>query len=333
MLKNFPRVKLDGYPTPVTNAVRLAEEIGVSKFLIKRDDLIGFAGGGTKVRKIEYDLPLILENKYDVVLTAGGVQSNHARILSAAAKKFNIDAKLVLGGPEFKTFDGNLLTDIIFGAEIRFLPGDDDNDHLISAMNQWADELKQKGRHPFISPIGGSTARGSLGCINAVEEIAAQIKPGEKTQIVLPVGSCGTYAGIVLGAKLLMPDARIIGISISRTSEAIKERSLEIIEECCGLLKIKFKTDDYDIETYDRYFEEYGVSTESGETALFKCAQLEGILLDPIYTAKAMAGFIDLAERGMIDENITTIFIHTGGMPILFSFENIFRKYAEFKRI
>ena len=326
-LKDIPRIKLTEYPTPMTNASALAKEIGLSKLLIKRDDLIGFAGGGTKVRKLEYDLPEILENDYDVVLAAGGIQSNHARILSAAAKKFNIVTKLVLGGPKATAYNGNLLIDILFGAEIKFLVDDDDNDHLTAAMNEWAEELKRKGMRPYISPIGGSTPRGSIGCINAIGEIADQLTTGEKVQIVLPVGSCGTYAGFVLGSKLLMPNARIIGISVSRTSEAIKKRSLEIIEDCCKLLNINYDANDYKLEPYDQYFDEYGISTKSGKDALLKCANTEGILFDPIYTAKAMAGLIDLADRGILNKEITTIFLHTGGLPMLFSFEKTLLKY------
>lgn len=157
MLKNIPHVQLAKIPTPLDEAPRLAREIGLAKLFIKRDDLTGFAGGGTKVRKLEYDFADMVEKKHDVVVAAGGVQSNHARITAAAASLFNLKAKLVLGGPEFSSFDGNLLLDILFGAEIRFLPNDDDNDHLTSAMMDWADELKQTGARPYVLPIGGST--------------------------------------------------------------------------------------------------------------------------------------------------------------------------------
>ncbi|MFH1198039.1 MAG: D-cysteine desulfhydrase family protein [bacterium] len=333
MLEKFPCIQLANFPTPLNEAPRLADEIGLEKLFIKRDDLISFAGGGTKVRKIEYDLAEIIENKYDVVLTAGGVQSNHARILAAAARRFNIETKLVLGGPEFNSFDGNLLLDILFGAEIRFLPNDDENDHLTAAMNDWAEELKQKGARPYVSPIGGCTALGSLGCINAMKELAAQLKTDDKVQIVLPVGSCGTFAGIVLGAKLIMPNSRVIGISVSRTSTAIKKRSLEIIAECCELIKINFDFSESDIESYDNYFVEYGTPTMGGQNAVIQCAHTEGILLDPVYTGKAMAGLIDLVKKEKLDKNLPTVFIHTGGLPILFSFEPEFRKFAKFKKI
>jgi D-cysteine desulfhydrase family pyridoxal phosphate-dependent enzyme len=331
MVDSIPRVSLASLPTPLVEAPRLAREIGLATLFLKRDDLTGFAGGGTKVRKLEYDFAEILANKYDVVLTAGGVQSNHARLTAAAARRFGLDVKLVLGGPPFASFDGNLLLDILFGASIRFLTNDDDNDHLTSAMITWADELAMNGAKPYISPIGGSTGLGALGCVAEMREIAGQIMPRERLQIVLPVGSCGSFAGILLGAKLFLPNARVIGISVSRSSAAIKKRTLEVITECCGLLSIPSPIDDIAIESYDQYVLEYGIPTEEGQSAIVRCAHLEGILLDPIYTGKAMAGLIDLVGRKVLDANVPTVFIHTGGLPVLFSFEPEFRKLADCK--
>jgi D-cysteine desulfhydrase family pyridoxal phosphate-dependent enzyme len=329
MLDRIPRVSLGNLPTPLVEVPRLAGEIGLATLYMKRDDLTGFAGGGTKVRKLEYDFAGILAKKYDVVLTAGGVQSNHARLIAAAARKFGLDAKLVLGGPPIASFDGNLLLDVLFGASIRFLPNDDENDHLTSAMDAWAAELAVNGARPYISPIGGSTGLGAMGCVAEMREIADQIKPLEKLQILLPVGSCGSFAGFLLGAKLFLPAARIIGISVSRTSAAITKRTLEIIDECCGLLSIPPPIDAGAIESYDQYVRQYGIPTEEGQRAIVRCAHLEGILLDPIYTGKAMAGLIDLASRKILDSSIPTLFIHTGGLPVLFSFEREFRRLAE----
>ena len=331
MLDRIPRVSLASLPTPLVEVPRLARETGLATLFLKRDDLTGFAGGGTKVRKLEYDFADIQANKYDVVLTAGGVQSNHARLIAAAARRFGLEAKLVLGGPPFASFDGNLLLDVLFGASIRFLPNDDENDHLTAAMNAWADELAMNGAKPYISPIGGSTGLGALGCVAEMREIAGQLGPHGKLQIVLPVGSCGSFAGILLGAKLFLPDARIVGISVSRSSAAITKRTLEIVTECCGLLGIPSPIDDIAIESYDQYVREYGVPTEEGQRAIVRCAHLEGILLDPIYTGKAMAGLIDLVSRKILNRNVPTVFIHTGGLPVLFSFEPEFRRLADFR--
>ncbi len=328
MLDQIPRVSLAALPTPLIEAPRLAEDLGVRKLLLKRDDLTGFAAGGTKVRKLEYDFAEVLAQQCDVVLTAGGVQSNHARLTAAAARKFGLDIKLVLGGPPFSSFEGNLLLDVMFGAEIRFLPDDDENDHLTSAMGAWARELEQEGRTAYQSPIGGSTGLSALGCVAEMRELAAQLDTDEPLQIILPVGSCGTYAGIVLGARMFLPGARIVGISVSRTSAAIRHRTREIIGESCALLGLPDRIDEAALETYDEYCHVYGIPTEECRDAIIRCARAEGLLLDPIYTGKAMAGLIDLVARKKLDQDLPIVFLHTGGLPVLFSFESEFANLA-----
>lgn len=330
-LNKIPTIKLANYPTPLDEAHRLAGKIGLKKLLIKRDDLTGLAGGGNKARKLEYDFAEIVNGGYDVVLTAGGIQSNHARMTAAAARKFGIDIKLVLGGPDFEIAKGNLLLDVLFNTEIRYLVDDDANSSLESEMQKWADELSSEGRKPFIIPIGGSTGRGSLGYVKAMEEISTQLK-NDDVQIVVGVGSCGTFAGTILGTKVFLSKARVIGISVSRSSDAIRQRTLELIEESAELINFIIEN-QISIECYDDYHIEYGALTETGKQAINLCANLEGLLLDPIYTGKVMAGLIDLTEKGVIDRKIPVVFIHTGGMPILFSFENELSKTINCKKI
>ena len=332
MLDKIPRIKLANLPTPLDDLKQLGNKYGFKKLLVKRDDLTGFAGGGNKARKLEYDFAEILKGGYDVVLTAGGIQSNHARMTAAAARKLGLDVKLVLGGPDFNKFEGNLLLDILFGAEIRYLVNDDDNDHLTSAMNKWADELKSNGRKPFVIPIGGSTGLGALGYVTAMQEISGQLTDN-KVQIIMAVGSCGTFAGSILGAKMFLPEARIIGISVSRTKEAIIQQTKEIISDSSLILRQKINLDELRIECYDNYFAEYGLITKEGKNAILECANFEGILLDPIYTGKVMAGMIDLVQKKIIDPGVTTIFLHTGGLPILFSFESEFARIANCTKI
>lgn len=332
MLEKIPRIKLSNLPTPLDELKVLGKKYGLKKLLIKRDDLTGFAGGGNKARKLEYDFAEVLKDDYDVVLTAGGIQSNHARMTAAAARKLGIDVKVVLGGPDFKKFKGNLLLDVLFSAEIRYLVDDDSNDHLTSEMNKWADELKREGRKPFVLPIGGSTGLGALGYVKAMHEISQQLAD-KKVQIVMAVGSCGSFAGSILGAKMFLNDARIIGISVSRTLQAIIERTKEIILESSEILKQKINVNEIKIECYDQYYVEYGLITKEGKNAILECANLEGIILDPIYTGKVMAGMIDLAQKNIIDKELTTIFLHTGGLPILFSFEDEFDELAKCNKI
>jgi len=327
ILDTIPKISLANIPTPLEDAPRLANKIGLSKLFIKRDDLTGLAGGGNKARKLEYDFAEIINGGYDVVLTAGGIQSNHARMTAAAARKLGLDVKLVLGGPDFNHYKGNLLLDVLFGVEIKYLIDDDANDHLTLAMESWADELKSSGRKPFIIPIGGSSGLGSLGYVKAMEELSHQLQ-NKNVQIILGVGSCGTFAGTILGAKIFLPESRVIGISVSRTAEAIKKRTKEIMLESMDIINCNINLDELLIECYDDYHQEYGIITSDDEKAILDCANLEGILLDPIYTGKVMAGLIDLADKNIIDKNIPVVFIHTGGMPIIFSFETELAKTA-----
>jgi D-cysteine desulfhydrase len=332
MLTNIPFIKLANLPTPLEEAPRLAKKIGLSKLLFKRDDLTGLAGGGNKARKLEFDFAEICTGGYDTVITAGGIQSNHARMTAAAARKLGLEVKLVLGGPDFTSYKGNLLLDVIFGAEIRYLIDDDENEHLTLAMDIWAEELIIKGNKPYIIPIGGSTGLGALGYVKAIKELSEQFGNG-KVQIILAVGSCGTFAGTILGTKIFMPNASVIGVSVSRNSGVIKIRTKEIIKESSELINYKIDADNLSMECYDKYYSEYGILTKEGESAILDCANLEGILLDPIYTGKVLAGLIDLVVTGVVDKSIPVIFIHTGGMPIIFSFEDELGKLADCKKI
>lgn len=153
-----------------------------------------------------------------------------------------------------------------------------------------------------------------------MEELSAQLK-NDNVQIIVGVGSCGTFAGTILGSKIFLPKARVIGISVSRTSEAIKKRTSELIQESAELINYRLN-EKILVECYDVYHNEYGMITEAGKQAIDDTANLEGILLDPIYTGKVMAGLIDLVDKDIIDKSIPVIFIHTGGMPIIFSFES-----------
>ncbi|WP_290661626.1 D-cysteine desulfhydrase family protein, partial [Ignavibacterium sp.] len=298
-LNQISTIDLASLPTPLDEARRLADKIGLSKLFIKRDDLTGLAGGGNKARKLEYDFAEIIKGGYDVVITAGGIQSNHARMTAAAARKLGLDVKLVLGGADFDIPKGNLLLDVLFNAEIRYLVDDDANSSLEKEMQKWADELLNDGRKPFVIPIGGSTALGALGYVKAMQELAAQIE-SNNVQIIVGVGSCGTFAGTILGAKIFMPEAKVIGVSVSRTVDAIKNRTIELIRECSDLINYKINAEDCSIECYDDYHFEYGIITETGRQAVELAANLEGILLDPIYTGKVMAGLIDLAAKKVI---------------------------------
>lgn len=324
-LRSIPRLSLGTAPTPLQSAAHLGSRIGLPLLHIKRDDLTGFAGGGTKVRKIEYDLASIVIGGFDTIFTAGGIQSNLVRLIAAAGAVHGLQVKAVLGGPAWTTFDGNLLLDMLFGAELRHLPDNDDNDAMTAAMHQWEKELQREGKRTIAFPIGGSTALGSLGCLGLMEEIALNLGPETPVQIVLPVGSCGTLAGVILGSRLHLPNARIIGISVSRTASAIRLRTTELMNECAAHLGMTDVFTEADVECRDIYHQEYGLVTDGGKEAIDLAARTEGLILDPVYTGKAMHGLAAMARSGELRDDIPTVFLHTGGLPVLFAYERTFR--------
>jgi D-cysteine desulfhydrase family pyridoxal phosphate-dependent enzyme len=328
-LDSIDRVPLARLPTPWEPADRLGKHLGLFRLLIKRDDLTGLAFGGNKARKLEYDFADITRSGCNVVLTVGGAQSNHARMTAAAARRLGLDVKLVLGGPEFTEYQGNLLVSNLLGAEVRFLRNNDRNEDLEAAMHDWAEELRKQGKRPYTIPIGGSTGLGALGYVRCMRELGEQIGAGP-LQVVLPVGSCGTLAGTILGAQIFLPGSRVIGISVSRSAGAIAAKTEEIMKESMRILQLPTPSSHTPFEVYDQYFGEYGEAIPEGLEAIRLAARLEGLLLDPVYTGKAMAGGIDLVTRGVIDRSVPVIFLHTGGLPILFAHEPTFRSWASY---
>jgi D-cysteine desulfhydrase family pyridoxal phosphate-dependent enzyme len=332
-IDNIPRLTLGSLPTPLDDAPRLAAELGLRRLLIKRDDLTGLAMGGNKVRKLEFLLAEAVQQKAGVILTDGGPQSNHARLTAAAARVIGRDAILFLGGPRFEEFQGNLLLDVVLGAEIRFMP-DATVAEMEAAMNQAAIELTMEGRRPYVIPLGGSSPLGALGYVNAIRELAEQLGDDRNPQIFLAVGSGGTLAGVTLGARLYMPEARVIGISVGRVGKTFQQIAKQVAEGASQLIGEPQSFDVSEIEVSEDYLgERYGVPTEAAIQAILTAARTEAMVLDPVYTGKAMSGLIDMAKRGLIDRDRTTIFIHTGGSPALFANEQCFRGLAKYKEV
>ena len=322
-LDAIDRLRLANLPTPIEEAPGLAAHAGLARLLVKRDDTTGLALGGNKARKLEYELAAAVRQGCDVLVTVGGTQSNHAAMTAAAARRLGLGVRLVLGGPGFERFEGNLLLDLLYGAEIRYLVDDDDNDHLAAAMDAWVAELRRDGHLPFALPVGGSTGAGVLGYVRAVRELAEQLGPGP-VQLVTAVGSCGTLAGLTLGARCFLPRARVVGVSVSRTAAAIRERTAELAHEGARLLEVADPPAAGEIECDDAYAGEYGVPTAAGQEAILAAARLAGLVLDPVYTGKAMAGLLDLARRRVLDPEVPVVFVHTGGQPIAFAFAGAF---------
>lgn len=330
-LDSIPRVSLTQLPTPLDEAPRLAARLGLRKLLIKRDDCTTLGMGGNKVRKLEFLMADALAKGADVVMTDGGPQSNHARLTAAACRKLGIErCILFLGGPSFERFDGNLLLDVVLGAEIRFMP-DATVQNMEDAMQAEAKKLTSEGKTPYVIPIGGSNPIGALGYVTAVRELAGQLADEDKAPLIFfAVGSAGTLAGCTLGVKLFLPEAEVIGVSVTGKAGGWLKHAAKVASGAAELLGVDYSFHPSDIRIEDAYYGKcYGVPSEAGNAAVIETAQSEAIILDPVYTGKAMSGLIDMARRNLIDTNRTVVFLHTGGGPSLFAFEETFRGMAK----
>ena len=318
-------------PTALEEAPRLAKAIGIERLLVKRDDLTGLALGGNKARKLEFLMAEAQAMGADVILTCGGGQSNHARMTAAAARKLGMDVILFLDDPMPPVFGGNLLLDVILGAEIRFL-GTVPYPEVEKAMAEEAAKLTAQGRTPYVIPVGGSTPLGAIGYVDAIREVRGQLKQfgAEGVDIVMALGSAGTIAGVVVGCYLFLPDASPIGISVSRPAAKARARAEMIANEAAKLIGIGHEPELHRLRVFDEYIGEgYAIPTKEGIEAILMAARTEGLILDPVYTGKAMAGLIDLARKGEIGRGRPVLFWHTGGAGGLFACEELFRDEAE----
>jgi D-cysteine desulfhydrase family pyridoxal phosphate-dependent enzyme len=303
---------------------RLGKALDVHNLWIKRDDLTGLAAGGNKARKLEFLIADALDKGCDHVLTVGGRQSNHCRMTAAAAAKAGMDCTLIIGDPDPGNRAGNLLLDEILGANLVFL-GEANLQQMDAGMEREVERLRTRGKKPYEIPVGGSTPLGELGYVTAAREFAGQARDLNIDTAVVAVGSAGTAAGLVLGLKLFAPQVRLVGISVSRSVPRLGSLIADMANEIAGLLGIdtRVSPDEYDL-TDSFVGPRYGVPSDSGLDAISLTARTEGILLDPVYTGKAMAGLIGLARESRFEGAEGVVFWHTGGLPALFAFEEDF---------
>lgn len=319
LTRDLPRITLAHLPTPLEEMPRLQEALGGGpRLLIKRDDQTGLATGGNKTRKLEFLVAEALAQGADTLVTVGAPQSNHCRQTAAAAAKMGLRCVLVLRGDPLprSEWDGNLLLDDLLGAEFRWA-GDRDREEV---MGEAADELRAAGARPYLIPLGGSVPTGATAYVAALEELAEQVAGwGERLdRVVFSSGSGGTHAGMLVGVKALGLATRVEGIYNDKESGLLdKIKALTpATAEHLGL-KLDFVAGDYVLhEVYGA--PGYGVITDAEREAISLLARTEGIILDPVYTARALAGLIDLARRGVYGSDETIVFWHTGGVAGLF---------------
>ena len=316
----LPRVSLAHLPTPLEEMPRLREALGGGpRLLIKRDDQTGLATGGNKARKLEFLVAEAVAQGADTLVTVGAAQSNHSRQTAAAAAKVGLRCVLVLSGdpPPESEWNGNLLLDELLGADIRWAGQRERS----TVADETVEMLRADGRRPFAIPVGGSVPTGAAGYVAAVEEAAAQLAArGEQvTRLVFASGSAGTHAGMLVGAKALHLDARVEGIAVEKSERLLDEiRALSAATAAHLGLDVRFSSDDYVL--HDAYGTPgYGVITDAERKATRLLARTEGIIVDPVYTGRALVGLIDLVRQGIYGRDETVLFWHTGGIPGLFA--------------
>lgn len=318
-LLSLPSVSLAPHATPIDRLTRLEAALGAvsPQLFMKRDDLLSFGLGGNKVRKMQAVAAEALAAGADTLITCGGVQSNHARVTAAAGAALGLSVELVLNGPAPATPAGNARLDRLFGASIHHVPS---RDARAPKMLEVADRLTREGRRPFIVPLGASTATGALGFARGVAEIATGgLRPDA---IVFASSSGGTQAGLIAGCALFGMTPRIIGISADESSATLAGIVSELVAAIGTRLGAKPDTvgATRGVEADDGFVGEgYGVPTSASTEATEIVARREGILLDPVYTAKAMAGLIARVRRGEFTKDQVVLFWHTGGLPGYFT--------------
>lgn len=315
-LEYTPHTSLATLPTPLQPLEVLSQTLGIEVWM-KRDDLTGFAMGGNKVRKAEFLLADALAQKADVVLTAGAVQSNHARVIAAASRRLGLECHLFLSGTLPEKANGNLLLDELSEAHLHIVASSAERANTMQAQ---AERLLVEGRRPYVIPIGGSNAMGAQGYASGFAELDTQVRslPEKRTRLLFATSSGGTYAGLLAGKAATASSIELLGIRVDHDPEPEAEVA-RVANELAALtgLPRRFSSTEA-IMKADFVGDGYGLPTQAGREALRLLWQQEGILLDLVYAGKAMAGLIELARQGAFSGG-RIIFLHTGGSPAVFA--------------
>ncbi len=321
------RLKLAQIPTPIQKLERLSKYLGGPTIYIKRDDLTGIALSGNKIRKLEFIIADAVKKKCDTLITTGGVGSNHARATAVAARQTGLLPFLVLRGDPGPTPDGNFLFDALLNAEIKLITREQylNRDEIMSEV---AEDLRKQDRKPYIIPEGGSNALGAWGYFTAAKEIGDQIKQGnlpEFDAIIVPVGSGGTQAGLLLGLSYYEIDIPVFGINVCDDASYFMEKIREILISFDKQYKFPKPLPKKNIQIIDGYVGEgYALSREDELEIIKLIARLEGIILDPVYTGKTMYGLVDQIKKGRFSKEKNVLFIHTGGIFGIFPKRQVF---------
>jgi D-cysteine desulfhydrase family pyridoxal phosphate-dependent enzyme len=320
-LASFPRYPLTITPTPLQRARNLEQSLGDAspRIYIKRDDLNGLAFGGNKARKLEYLVAAAVAEGATMLVTEGATQSNHARLTAAAAALAGLKCTLVLDTRRGADLQGNLLLDRLLRAEIVLVPTRDERRSRMETIGQ---ELEAKGERPYVIPTGGSVPLGALGYVAAIQELMQQLNDiGESpARLYFGTGSQGTQAGIVVGSIAFSAPFTPLGIAVEDTSEELRQQGLPLAQATADLIELycEIRPDEYCVD--DGFVGPgYAIPTPDGIEAIRLLARTEAIFLEPVYTAKAMAGLLSHISVGIFGPDESVVFLHTGGGPSIFA--------------
>lgn len=332
-LARFPRRRYTPGPTPLEPLARLSAELGGPEIWIKRDDLTGLAGGGNKTRKLEFLVAEALAQGADTLVTVGAPQSNHCRLTLAAAVKEGLRCRLVIEERVAGTYapdasGNNFLFDLMGVEKITVVPLGAD---LNAAMQAEADDIASAGRKAYVIPGGGSNALGALGYVACAEELLHQAFDQDLAfdHLVCASGSAGTHAGLLVGLSMLNAGVPLTGINVRRPRGEQEGNVHKLAVETAALLGVGAPARE-DVVCLDEWVGGgYSIPTEGMVDAVRTLARLEGVLLDPVYTGKAMDGLISLVRRGHFARGERVVFLHTGGSPGLYAYEDVLRTGAQ----
>ena len=328
-LARFARRRYSSGSTPIEELPRLSRFLGGPELYIKRDDLLGFAGGGNKIRKLEFIMADALARKARTVITCGAVQSNHCRLTLAAAVREELGCRLILEERVPKSYradagGNNLLFHLMGAEEIKVVPGGSD---MMAEMEEVAEGLVAEGKRPYVIPGGAATPLGALGYVRCAQEIMDQSFDSDLPfdYVVCASGTGGTHSGLIAGFFGFRGDIPVIGISVNRSRSEQEERVYRLLCDAGDLLGIKEVVPRASVRCLDDYVGPgYSLPTDGMIEAVRLLARTEALLLDPVYTGKAMAGLIDLVRRGFFKKGQKVLFLHTGGIPGLFAHPGYF---------
>lgn len=317
----IPRHSLAQYPTPLRPAKQLSESLSGPELWFKRDDLISFGFGGNKIRGLEVMLADALAQGADTLITGAGVQSNHVRATAATAAYAGLRCIAVYWGNPPAQVDGNYRLTKLLNAEFRFTQSDD-RASVDAMINAVAEVQRWNDVKPYAIPRGGACAMGVLGHVLAVFELYQQcLSQGvEPDAIILAVGSGGTYAGWLLGIRLLNLSWKMLCYTVSREPEQVSQQVADLATQAAALLKLDWTFCAEDTPVFGGFIGQgYGIPSPEAAEAIKQIGRSEGILLDPVYTGKAMAGFLHGLQNKQFEQHKKIIFVHTGGEPAFFA--------------